>query len=122
MIADTTAEIINEFVVTFGYNYYSPEKISDLKLINEKNNLHLSFDYGMTDKVPMSNDELSDLFDDIRPTEENTMLTSLPSFINYNKWIDLLLISFIASYNVPNYDVEANRQLGILLNAYKELN
>ena len=122
MIADTTAEIINEFVVTFGYNYYSPEKISDLKLINEKNNLHLSFDYGMTDKVPMSNKELSDLFDDIRPTEENTMLTSLPSFINYNKWIDLLLISFIASYNVPNYDVEANRQLGILLNAYKELN
>ena len=122
MIADTTAEIINEFVVTFGYNYYSPEKIADLKLINEKNNLHLSFDYGMTDKVPMSNDELSDLFDDIRPTEENTMLTSLPSFINYNKWIDLLLISFIASYNVPNYDVEANRQLGILLNAYKELN
>ena len=121
MIADTTAEIINEFVVTFGYNYYSLEKISDLKLINEKNNLHLSFDYGMTDKVPMSNDELSDLFDDIRPTEENTMLTSLPSFINYNKWIDLLLISFIASYNVPNYDVEANRQLGILLNAYKEL-
>ena len=122
MIADTTAEIINEFVVTFGYNYYSLEKISDLKLINEKNNLHLSFDYGMTDKVPMSNEELSDLFDDIRPTEENTMLTSLPSFINYNKWIDLLLISFIASYNVPNYDVEANRQLGILLNAYKELN
>lgn len=122
MIADTTAEIINEFVVTFGYNYYSPEKISDLKLINEKNNLHLSFDYGMTDKVPLSNEELSDLFDDIRPTEENTMLTSLPSFINYNKWIDLLLISFIASYNVPNYDVEANRQLGILLNAYTELN
>lgn len=121
MIADTTAEIINEFVVTFGYNYYSPEKIADLKLINEKNNLHLSFDYGMADKVPMSNEELSDLFDDIRPTEENTMLTSLPSFINYNKWIDLLLISFIASYNVPNYDVEANRQLGVLLNSYKEL-
>lgn len=121
MIADTTAEIINEFVVTFGYNYYSLEKIADLKLINEKNNLHLSFDYGMADKVPMSNEELSDLFDDIRPTEENTMLASLPSFINYNKWIDLLLISFIASYNVPNYDIEANRQLGILLNSYKEL-
>ena len=121
MIADTTAEIINEFIVTFGYNYYSEDKIADLKLINEKNNLHLSFDYGMTDKVPMSNDELSDLFDDIRPTEENAMLTSLPSFINYNKWIDLLLISFIASYNVPNYDVEANKQLGILLQSFKDL-
>lgn len=121
MIADTTAEIINEFVVTFGYNYYSDDKIADLKLINEKNNLHLSFDYGMTDKVPMSNDELSDLFDDIRPTEENAMLTSLPSFVNYNKWIDLLLISFIASYNVPNYDVEANKQLGILLQAFKDM-
>lgn len=121
MIADTTAEIINEFVVTFGYNHYSDEKIADLKIINEKNNLHLSFDYGMSDKVPMSNDELSDLFDDIRPTEENAMLTSLPSYINYNKWIDLLLISFIASYNVPNYDVEANRQLGLLLDSFKTL-
>lgn len=122
MIADTTAEIINEFVVTFGYNYYTPEKIADFKQINDKQNLHLSFDYGMTDKVPMSNEELSDLFDDIRPTEENAMLTSLPSFINYNKWIDLLLISFIASYDVPNYDVEANRQLRVLLDAYREIN
>lgn len=121
MIADTTAEIINKFVVTFGYNYYSEDKIADLKLINEKQGLHLSFDYGMTDKVPMSNNELSDLFDDIRPTEENAMLTSLPSFINYNKWIDLLLISFIASYNVPNYDIEANKQLGILLQSFKDL-
>ena len=69
----------------------------------------------------MTNEELSILFDNIRPTEENTMLTSLPSFINYNKWIDLLLISFIASYDVPNYDVEANRQLGILLQLYSEL-
>ena len=121
MIADTTAEIINEFVVTFGYNHYSDKKIADLKNISEKNNLHLSFDYGMTDKVPMSNEELSNLFDDIRPTEENAMLTSLPSFINYNKWIDLLLISFIASYNVPNYDVEANRKLGLMLESFKSL-
>lgn len=121
MIADTTAEIINEFIVSFGYNYYTPEKIADLKLINEKNNLHLSFDYGMTDKVPMSNEELSDLFDNIRPTEENSQLSSLPSFVNYNKWIDLLLISFIASYNVPNYDVEANKQLGLLLDSFKAI-
>lgn len=121
MIADTTAEIINEFVVTFGYAYYSPEKIEDLKLINEKQNLHIGFDYGLTDNVPMSNEELSDLFDDIRPTEENTMLSALPSYIKYNKWIELLLISFIASYDVPNYDVEANKQLGQLLGHYRKL-
>lgn len=121
MIADTTAEIINEFVVTFGYKYYTEQKINELKQINEKHSLHLLFDYGMMDKVPMTNEELSNLFDEIRPTEENTMLTSLPSFINYNKWIELLLISFIASYDVPNYDVEANRQLGSLLQLYSEL-
>lgn len=120
MIADTTAEIINEFVITFGFGYYSQEKIADLKLINEKNSLHLSFDYGMSDKVPMTNEELSDLFDDIRPTDENAKLSALPSFVNYNKWIDMLLISFIASYNVPKYDVEANRQLGVLISSYKE--
>ena len=121
MIADTTAEIINKFVITFGYEYYPPQKIEELKSISEKNNLHLSFNYGINDNVPMSNDELSDLFDDIRPTEENNMLTALPSFVNYNKWIDLLLISFIASYNVPNYDVEANKQLGALLEIHKTI-
>lgn len=121
MIADTTAEIINEFVITFGYAFYSPDKIDDLKHINEKQNLHLSFDYGLVDNVPMSNEELSDLFDNIRPTEENTMLTALPSYIKYNKWIDLLMISFIASYDVPNYDVEANKLLGVVLGHYREL-
>ena len=69
----------------------------------------------------MSKDELSDLFDAIRPTEENVRLASLPSFINYNKWIDMLLISFVASYDIPNYDVEANRQLGLLLETYQSL-
>ena len=101
------------------FHFYDAEKIADLKVIDEQNKLHLSFDYGINDKVPMSNEELSDLFDNIRPTEENSMMSSLPSFINYNKWIDLLLISFIASYKIPKYDVEANKQLGELLNEFK---
>ncbi len=121
MIADTTAEIINDFVVTFGYNYYSPEKIAELRQIDQTNGLHLSFDYGMAGKTPKSIDELSMLFDQIRPTEENDTLSSLPSFANYNKWIEMLLISFIASYNIPNYDIEANRKLGELLAVYDAL-
>lgn len=121
MIADTTAEIINEFVVRFGYDYYSPEKLADLATVNEKHQLHLTFDYGLTDKAPMSNDELSDLFDNIRPTDGNAMMASLPSFVNYNKWVELLLVSFIASYDVPTYDVEANKVLGHLLDVYRQL-
>lgn len=122
MIADTTAEIINDFVLTFGYNYYSLQKIEDLKQINAKNNLYLTFDYDTPEEAPMTIDELSDLFDAIRPTEENASLSSLPSFVNYNKWIDYLLISFIASYDVPNYDVEANKQLGLLLDSFRNYN
>lgn len=121
MIADTTAEIINEFVVRFGYDYYSPEKLADLATVNEKHQLHLTFDYGLTDKAPMSNDELSDLFDNIRPTDGNAMMASLPSFVNYNKWVELLLVSFVASYDVPTYDVEANKALGHLLDVYRQL-
>ena len=122
MIADTTAEIINDFVLTFGYNYYSLQKIEDLKRLNQKNNLHLTFDYNLHEDVPMSIDELSELFDEIRPTEDNASVSSLPSFVNYNKWIDYLLISFIASYDVPNYDVEANKQLGQLLERFRTFN
>ena len=122
MIADTTAEIINDFVLTFGYNYYSLQKIEDLKLINAKNNLYLTFDYDTLQETPMTLDELSELFDEIRPTEDNASLSSLPSFVNYNRWIDYLLISFIASYDVPNYDVEANKQLGVLLDSFRNYN
>lgn len=121
MIADTTAEIINDFVITFGYKYYSADKIAELHKIDKANNLHLSFNYEMEDRMPMSLDDLSSLFDNIRPTEENNTLSSLPSFANYNKWIDLLLISFIASYNIPNYDIEANKELGSLLLRYNSL-
>lgn len=120
MIADTTAEIINDFVVTFGYKYYDASKIAELHQIDESNGLHLSFNYEMEDNMPMSLEDLSSLFDDIRPTEENSRLSLLPSFTNYNKWIDLLLISFIASYNVPNYDIEENRRLGAMLAKYKD--
>lgn len=122
MIADTTAEIINNFVVTLGYSYYSGQKKEELKMVNEKNHLHLSFDYEDSQCIPMSNEELSELFDDIRPTDENSQLASLPSFINYNRWIEMLLISFVASYNIPTYNVEANKLLGKLLADYKELN
>ncbi|MCD8387409.1 MAG: putative virulence factor [Bacteroidales bacterium] len=120
MIADTTAEMINDFVITFGYLYYDEAKIAELQQINETHDLHLAFDVKQ-EKIPMSPDELSDLFDDIRPTEENDTVSSLPSFINYNRWIDYLVISFIASYNVPTYDIEANKKLGVLLQVYKDL-
>lgn len=122
MIADVTTEIINDFVITFGYKYYSDQKITELRQINDNHNLHLTFNYEIEDKMPMNIDELSNLFDDIRPTEENNNLASLPSFTNYNKWIDFLLISFIAAYNVPNYDIEANKRLGELLTVYNNLN
>lgn len=121
MIADTTAEIINDFVVTLGFGHYSESKINELRQIDEANGLNLSFDYDAEQRAPLSLDALSELFDRIRPTEENDSLSSLPSFANYNKWIDMLLISFIASYDVPTYDVEANRRLGILLNSYNTL-
>lgn len=120
MIADTTAEIINNFVVNFGYNYYSSQKIEELKEINEKHNLSLTFNY-KKESAPSSPEEISNLFDKIRPTDENVSSQQLPSFVNYFQWIEYLTISFISSYNIPNYDIEANRQLGILIKSYQEM-
>ena len=125
MLADISAEMINDFVTSMGYDYYSEKKLDDLKVLNGKNSLHLSFDYEDAGNIPMSDDELSALFDDIRPTEENTsklgMLHSLPSFVNCNKWVDMVMISFIAAFGVPDYDIEANKILGTLLRAYNEI-
>lgn len=125
MLADISAEMINDFVTSMGYNYYSKNKLEDLKALNEKSSLHLSFDYEDVGEIPMSDDELSSLFDDIRPTEENAsklgVLHSLPSFVNYNRWVDMVMISFIAAFGVPDYDIEANKILGVLLRTYSEI-
>lgn len=120
MVADTTAEMINNFVLDFGYNYYDAAKISEIKEISKTHQLGLSFDYD-SDDVPSSAEEISDLFDKIRPAEDNDTTEFIPAFLNYFKWTEFLMISFISAYNIPNYNVEANRQLGLLLQSFKDI-
>lgn len=121
MIADTTAEIINSFVLDFGYSGYDALKLAELRAINDDKHLGLSFAYDVNRAMPADLEAFSAMFDAMRPTEENSSLTNLPSFTNYNIWTEMLLISFIASHDIPTYDVEANRKLGEILERFTEL-
>ncbi len=121
MIADTTAEIINSFVLNFGYTRYDDLKIAELRALNDDKHLGLSFDYNVRRALPVDLDAFSAMFDAMRPTEENTSLTNLPSYSNYNTWTEMLMISFIASHDIPTYDVEANRKLGKILETFATL-
>ena len=48
-------------------------------------------------------------------------ISEFAHWVEERKTIGLDYLSFISSYNVPNYDVEANRQLGILLSSYNNI-
>lgn len=119
MIADITANICNRFITTLGYDYLQESKIEELKELNKKEHLCLSFNYDEED-VRFSDDELSDLFDSIRPADHNDKGTieCQPFYKCYRKWMDFAFISFMLAYDVPNYDVEANEMLGKIYDAY----
>ena len=124
MIADITASVLNNFVVNMGYEYLSDAKKQELKVINEKYGLGLTYRFEENQDVVWDEETLSDLFDRVRPSEENSerLLETQPSYRNYQCWMEYMTLSFLVAYDVPDYDVEANHLLGQLIAYYKECN
>jgi len=65
-------------------------------------------------------DSIQDLFEKIEnraaimqshPEE----MKSLPNYRNYLAWYNLLKIGFVSVCDIPNYDVQANEQLGVII-------
>ena len=46
----------------------------------------------------------------------------VPMIKNYERWCELMKISLVANCNIPTYDIEANQQLGLILDKIKEYN
>lgn len=117
MLADTTTQMVSHFVDCLGFDRYSADALDKIRAINDKQQLGLSLDYGRREKAPSGGEELSRMFDDMRPTDAASH-EGLPSFTAYNEWIEKLTVAFIASCEVPSYDVEANHRLGEMLRSF----
>jgi hypothetical protein len=136
MVAHITAGLINEFITSFGWSFYSEEdkiklteanKNSHLRLsipndkelfqalerINEPNNERMSVEYLL--------DYMNDLASNLNkiPIDEKA-IEHVPMIKNYKRWSELMKISFIANNDIPTYNIEANKKLGTILEKIKE--
>ncbi len=112
LISDMLVSTINDFVMDLGYSTLSEEQIESVRRVGEDRKLHI-FDYICRDlPTRYSDEELTNLFNDMT-TKPNILIPSFEE--NYNKWIEYMIISFIAHLEIPNYDHAANRALEEIL-------
>lgn len=128
MIADISTEIINKFINTIGLEYLSGSELDDLKQANERNGLSLVLDH----------DELQ--FEQNNPAEAAELITQmgnlpellnqnplpkgarrLPNYRSYIMWYDMLKVGFVSVCDIPNYDVEANKKLKVIIDQCKDI-
>lgn len=130
MIAHTTAGVINKFVNSVGWDYYSKIEKEKLRETNEVNQLNLYFPDEEVSFDVMDKSVITGLFDFMenfvenvnkRPLDTDT-LYKVPMIKSYRKWRELMRIAFIANCNIPTYNVEANRLLGELIEEIKLYN
>lgn len=123
IIADISAELLNKCINTVGIEYFDKTELNDLYQINEKNNLGLVFE---KDATPIRN-SVEELFYRIEHWSEIISshpeeMKTLSNYRNYLAWYNRLKIGFIAVCDIPNYDITANNQLGILIEKCKNIN
>lgn len=114
--SDISAELVNKFVNTVGFEYFDDSEINDLKQANEKNSLGLTFDQqngmGATSVEEVFN-RIENWTDIIQSKPEE--MKTLPSYRNYLLWYNRLKIGFVSVCDIPNYDVAANETLGTII-------
>lgn len=138
LIAHITAGKINEFVTSAGWSYYPKTEKEKIRKANQENKLNLRIPdeqevFRSLDRVKeagsvrMSVEVLMDYMDNLnenlsqKPIDVET-LKYVPMIKNYQHWSELMRISFVANCDIPTYDVEANQQLGAILDKIKEYN
>lgn len=112
LLADILADVINDYLLDFGYSWLSEEEKGKAeKLCNQYKLTTLAY-IKKENKGLCNEDELTELFDELSYTPK----ALLPSFEdNYNRWLEYMFISFVAHLEVPDFDKEANDRLKQLL-------
>jgi hypothetical protein len=126
MIADISAEIINKFINTVGLEYLPESDFSDLKQANEKNSLGLILEHNELKFEQNNAAEAAELITQMgnlpQLLNQNPLpqeAKRLPNYRNYIIWYNSLKVGFVSVCNIPNYDVQANKNLEIIINQCK---
>lgn len=123
MIADISASIINEYVNSAGWAYYSDNEKEKISATSKANQLGLELPINEGAFMSISGDALNKLFQDVDHLNQNLSksppdedaIKNVPVIRQYRRWRDLMKVSFVANCHIPTYDVEGNKKLGVLL-------
>ena len=129
MVADISTETINKFVNTIGIYYRDAQELEHIKKTSAENQLAIAFNSEMNDYKSMDEDALADLFsimenmEDVinNPDSRLDAIKNIPIYGNYAKWINMMKIAFVATCDIPTYDVQANKKLEEILKEGKEI-
>lgn len=123
MIADIAASVYNDFVMDMGYSLLSE---SD-RMRAEANSKAFKLPQIVTDEMfyqPINSDEeqMSYLFSQLEVLNEGDggQVTKLPAYVNMRRWLAFVILSFAIAYDAGDYDREANKLLGMILEQFKK--
>lgn len=137
MIADICAEMINKFVLSVGYDYYSREEgvVDNLKDASSKHKIELNFHFVDEDTHQASNSHIATLMAEMDDMDRTRLMLMhpdehsiddlsavIPGFHQSCRWRDLAKIGFVLTNDIPHYDVEANERLGRIIEKCRTLN
>lgn len=111
-IADVIAGEVNNYVNDLGFHYRNDADVARLKALAVERGLPL-FDYlGRERKADYEEKELTALF---RSLNETSQAITPAVEQGYYAWKECMLISFIGTDKVPDYDREANEEMKFIL-------
>ncbi len=127
LIADLTAEILNKFVNSFGAAYFTPELREHVNATAMSENIPLIDADGEYDHCEFNERKTLDCMSRVFRTFEHVdsvlnnpenHADSLQFFSNYTffrSWTDNMTRGFLASCDIPKYDIERNESLRSML-------
>ncbi len=126
VISECLAEKINSFVESFGYNgFISEESKENIQAQNLDYKLNLEFN--LVDDLPSlgvnETIRLLEKYENRLPATdaEHQERDRLPEIHNEKKWNQRMIAAFIISCDLPRYDINANAELGELLNEFEKI-
>ncbi|MBD5257905.1 MAG: hypothetical protein HDS52_04365 [Barnesiella sp.] len=114
LIADLMASKINGFICDLGYDLRTDEeREAAVRLVDDNPMKFDPLEYiGQGQSEVYSEEELTEMFDRLidRPDGVTQAFEN-----NYFKWIEYMIVSFLLKGTIINYDIEANKRIGQLI-------
>ena len=129
MIANISAEILNRFINTVGNAYINQEALVDIRRANVENNLGLVLEHESWNYSDRTAEYVGQLISNVANSSDLLNQNPLPQeayklpFLkNYLVWSDLLKVGFVSVNDIPNYDVQANEKLKLIIEQTSQIN